>query len=129
MTDHAKQILVDAFGRVRELVIDLTDGLTDEIATLPPRSRSELHRMAGLASQPNPRRSRGRGGAGRAGVAGVAREVRAALRQVGHRLRPRPRGRRGCPGSGELLSGYHGAVHELTLRYLERHHAPPSWIG
>jgi len=36
MTDHAQQILVDAFGRVRELVIDLTDGLTDEIATYRP---------------------------------------------------------------------------------------------
>ncbi len=36
MSDHAKQILVDAFGRVRELVIDLTDGLTDEIASYRP---------------------------------------------------------------------------------------------
>ena len=36
MSDHAKQILVDAFGRVRELVIDLTDGLTDDIATYRP---------------------------------------------------------------------------------------------
>ena len=25
MAEHAKQVLVDAFGRVRELVIDLTD--------------------------------------------------------------------------------------------------------
>ena len=36
MTDHAQQILVDAFGRVRELVIDLTDGLTDEIGSYRP---------------------------------------------------------------------------------------------
>src|SRR5918993_3182456 len=36
MAEHAKQILADAFGRVRELVIDLTDGLTDEIATYRP---------------------------------------------------------------------------------------------
>ena len=36
MSDHAKQILVDAFGRVRELVIDLTDGLTDDIAIYRP---------------------------------------------------------------------------------------------
>ena len=36
MSDHAKQILVDAFGRVRELVINLTDGLTDEIASYRP---------------------------------------------------------------------------------------------
>src|SRR5512132_3948523 len=36
MTEHAKQILIDAFGRVRELVTDLTDGLSDEVATYRP---------------------------------------------------------------------------------------------
>src|SRR6186997_1609949 len=36
MTEHARQILVDSFGRVRGLVIDLTDGLTDEIASYRP---------------------------------------------------------------------------------------------
>jgi hypothetical protein len=36
MAEHVKQILADAFGRVRELVIDLTDGLTDDIAIYRP---------------------------------------------------------------------------------------------
>ena len=36
MAQYVKQILADAFGRVRELVIDLTDGLTDDIATYRP---------------------------------------------------------------------------------------------
>ena len=38
-----------------ELVIDLTDGLTDEIGTLPPRSWSELDCLAHLAPEPHPR--------------------------------------------------------------------------
>ena len=36
MTEHAKQILVDAFERVRGLVVDLTYGLSDEVATYRP---------------------------------------------------------------------------------------------
>ena len=94
MTEHVKQILVDAFGRVRELVIDLTDGLTDDLATYRP-DRGELHCMAGLAPKPDSGRSRGRLGAGRAGVAGVAGKVWVAVRQVGYRLQS---------GSGRRLS-------------------------
>ena len=76
MTDHAQQILADAFGRVRELVIDLTDGLTDEIATYRPDpgansiawliwhlSRIQDDHVAGLA------RSSRRGPRGRRGLA------------------------------------------------------------
>ena len=55
MTDYAKQILVDAFGRVRELVIDLTDGLTDETRHLSPRSRRQLDGLAYLAPEPHSR--------------------------------------------------------------------------
>src|SRR5829696_128866 len=56
------QILADAFGRVRELVIDLTDGLTDEMAIYRPDpeansiawllwrlTRGQDHQVANLA--------------------------------------------------------------------------------
>ena len=95
MSDHVKQILVDAFGRVRELVIDLTDGLTDEIASYRPDPGGQFDCMADLASEPGPGRSPGRSGTGRASVGGVARQVWAALQHVGHRIRPRPEGCRG----------------------------------
>ena len=63
MAEHAKQILADAFGRVRELVVELTDGLTDEIAAYRPDpeansiawllwhlTRGQDHQVAELAS-------------------------------------------------------------------------------
>ena len=119
MTDHAKQILVDAFGRVRELVIDLTDGLTDEIATYRPDpgansiawlvwhlSRIQDDHVAGVAQVeqvwPEWRERFGLPFGKWATGYGHGPEDVAAVR-VG----------------GDLLSGYHQAVHDLTLRYLE----------
>lgn len=119
MTEHAKQILVDAFGRVRELVIDLTDGLTEEVATYRPDpgansiawliwhlSRIQDDHVADLAQveQVWPEwRERfalpfGKWTTGY----GQGPEEVAAVR-VG----------------GDLLSGYHQAVHELTMRYVD----------
>ena len=55
------QILADAFGRVRELVIDLTDGLTDEIATYRPDPEANsiswlpLRRVGGALPDPSAR--------------------------------------------------------------------------
>ena len=38
---------------------------------------------------------------------------------MGHRLRPGPQEVASVSVSGDLLSGYHQAVHELTLRYVD----------
>jgi hypothetical protein len=119
MSDHAKQILVDAFGRVRELVINLTDPLTDELGTYRPdpgansiawliwhSSRIQDDHVADLAQVeqvwPTWRERFGLPfGKWATGYGQGPKEV-AAVRV-----------------SGKLLSAYHQAVHDLTLRYLD----------
>ena len=119
MTEHAKQILIDAFGRVRELVTDLTDDLTEEIATYRPDpgansvawliwhlSRIQDDHVADLA-QVEQAWAEWRArfglpfGKWATGYGQGPDEVAAV------RVR------------GDLLADYHRAVHELTLRYLE----------
>jgi Protein of unknown function (DUF664) len=118
MSDHAKQILADSFGRVRELVIELTDRLTDDIASYRPDpgansiawliwhlSRVQDDHVADLAQaeQVWPQwRERFALPFGRwaTGYGQGPTEV-AAVR-----------------ASGDLLSDYHQAVHELTMRYV-----------
>jgi Protein of unknown function (DUF664) len=119
MSDHVQQILVDAFGRVRELVIDLTDGLTDDIASYRPDP--EANSIAWLIWH----------------LSRVQDDHVADLAQVAQ-VWPEWRERFGLPfskwatgyGQGpkdvaavrvssDLLSGYHQAVHELTLRYVD----------
>jgi hypothetical protein len=119
MSDHAKQILVDAFGRVRELVVDLTDRLTDEIATYRPDleansiawliwhlTRIQDDHVADLARVeqvwPQWRESFGLPFSKWATGYGQGPKEVAAVRV-----------------SGDRLGGYHRAVHELTLRYLD----------
>jgi Protein of unknown function (DUF664) len=119
MSDHTKQILVDAFGRVRELVIDLTDGLTDEIASYrpDPAANSIAWLIWHLSRVQDDH------------VADVAQveQVWAEWRErfdlpfgkwttgYGHG----PEEVAAVRVSGELLGQYHGAVHDLTLRYLD----------
>ena len=120
MAEHAKRILVDAFGRVRELVIDLTDGLTDEIATYRPDpeansiawliwhlTRGQDHQVAELArvqqAWPQWRERFGLPFDKWATGYGQGPKDVAAVRV-----------------SGDLLGDYHRDVHELTLRYLDR---------
>jgi Protein of unknown function (DUF664) len=119
MTEHAQNILVDAFGRVRELVTDLTDGLTDQIATYRPDP--EANSIAWLIWH----------------LTRIQDDHVADLAQV-EQVWPEWRDRFGLPfgkwatgygqgpeevaavrASGELLGQYHGAVHQLTLRYLD----------
>jgi hypothetical protein len=119
MSDHVKQILVDAFGRVRELVIDLTDGLTDEIASYRPDpadnsiawliwhlSRVQDDHLADLAHVeqvwPEWRDRFGLPFSAWATGYGHGPEDVAAVRV-----------------SSDLLGGYHQAVHELSLRYVD----------
>jgi hypothetical protein len=119
MSEHAQNILVDAFGRVRELVTDLTDGLTDQIATYRPDP--EANSIAWLIWH----------------LTRIQDDHVADLAQV-EQVWPEWRDRFGLPfgkwatgygqgpkevaavrASGELLGQYHGAVHQLTLRYLD----------
>ena len=118
MAEHARQILVDAFGRVRELVIDLTDNLNDEIATYRPDpeansiawliwhlTRGQDHQVADLAHVeqvwPQWRERFGLPFDKWATGYGQGPKEVAAVRV-----------------SGDLLGEYHLDVHELTLRYL-----------
>jgi hypothetical protein len=119
MTEHAKQILIDAFGRVRELVIDLTDSLTDEIAAYRPDP--EANSIAWLIWH----------------LTRIQDDHVADLAQI-EQVWPQWRERFGLPfgkwatgygqsseevaavrTSGDLLSDYHGAVHDLTMSYLD----------
>jgi hypothetical protein len=119
MTDHAQQILADAFGRVHELVIDLTDGMTDEIATYRPDpgansiawliwhlSRIQDDHVADLAQVEQAwAKWRERFGLpfGRWATGYGQGPQQVAAVQV----------------SGDLLAEYHQAVHELTMSYLD----------
>jgi Protein of unknown function (DUF664) len=119
MTEHAKQLLVDCFGRIRELVVDLTDGLTDDIATYRPDSQANS--VSWLIWH----------------LSRVQDDHVANLAQV-EQAWPEWRERFGLPFgrwvtgygqgsqevaavrvSGDLLGGYHRAVHELTMGYLD----------
>ena len=119
MTEYAKQILIDAFGRVRELVVDLTDDLTDEMATYRPDP--EANSIAWLLWH----------------LTRIQDDHVADLAQVDQaweQWRERfglpfgkwatgygqgPRDVAAVRASGDLLADYHRAVHELTLRYLD----------
>ena len=120
VTDNAaRDLLVDSFNRIRDLVEELTDGLTEDDSTFRPvpeantagwllwhLTRVQDDHLAGLA----------------------------AVEQAW----PRWRDRFGLPFSdwatgygqspdevaevrvsGELLAGYHADVHALTLKYLQ----------
>jgi hypothetical protein len=119
MAEHAKQILVDAFGRICELVIDLTDNLNDEIATYRPDpeansiawliwhlTRGQDHQVADLAHVeqvwPQWRERFGLPFDKWATGYGQGPKEVAAVRV-----------------SGDLLGEYHRDVHEMTLRYLD----------
>ena len=119
MTEHARQILTDSFGRVRELVINLTDSLTDDVASYRPDpgansiawliwhlSRIQDDHVADLAQIEQAwaewrDRFQLPFGARATGYGHGPEEV-AAVR-----------------ASGDLLADYHGAVHELTMRYID----------
>jgi len=116
----ARDLLIDAFTRVRELVVELTDGLTEQIATYRPGPQANsigwlLWHLTRIQDDH---------------VAALARVEQAW---------PKWRERFGLPFSdwetgygqtsdevaavrptGDLLAGYHADVHALTLRYLDQ---------
>jgi Protein of unknown function (DUF664) len=116
----AKDLLVDSFDRVRELVVELTEGLTEETATYRPDP--DANSIAWLVWH----------------LTRIQDDHVADLARV-EQAWPAWRGRFGLPFSdwdtgwrhtrkevaavrptGDLLAGYHGDVHALTLRYLEQ---------
>src|ERR671910_477383 len=90
--EHAKRILVDAFGRVRKPVIDLTGGQDHQVAELAQVQQAwpQWRERFGLPFD-----------MWATGYGQGPKEV-AAVRV-----------------SGDLLGDYHRDVHELTLRYLD----------
>lgn len=117
--DAARDLLVDSFTRVRDLVVDLTDGLTEEDSTYRPApeantpgwllwhlSRVQDDHIAGLAgveqAWPGWRRRFDLPFSDWATGYGQSPDEVAAVRV-----------------SGELLAGYHADVHTLTLDYLQ----------
>jgi uncharacterized damage-inducible protein DinB len=119
MTEHTKQILIDAFGRVRELVVDLTDGLTDEIATYRPDP--EANSIAWLLWHLTRIQDDHVADLALVDQAWAEWRDRFGLpfgtwaTGYGHS----PQDVAAVRASGDLLADYHRAVHELTLRYLD----------
>ena len=122
MTDAAaaRDLLTDSFARIRELVVDLTDGLTEEDSTYRPArganspgwllwhlTRIQDDHVAALA-----------------GVQQAWPDWRERFRLpfsdwatgYGHG----PDEVAAVRVSGDLLAGYHADVHALTLRYVEQ---------
>jgi hypothetical protein len=120
MSDNpARDLLVDSFNRVRELVEELTDGLTEEESTFRPApeantigwllwhlTRIQDDHVAGLAAVeqawPHWRDRFGLPFSDWATGYGQSPDEVAAVRVT-----------------GELLAGYHADVHTLTLDYLQ----------
>jgi hypothetical protein len=114
-------LLVDAFGRIREVVHRLS--AASRPSSWPSAStRGEPGRLAGVAPDPDPGRPSGRRLRGRAGLdlPGLGGAIRAAVPPdtgYGHRANDVAAVQL---GSGELLVGYHdAAVHEQTTRYVK----------
>jgi len=117
------ELLVDAFGRIREVVVDVVDGLTPE--QLAFRVDPEANSIAWLVWHLTRIQDDH--------VADVARTEQVWTSQgwaerfglpldplatgYGHRADDVAAVR---VDSGELLAGYHEAVHEQTIRYVER---------
>jgi Protein of unknown function (DUF664) len=116
----ARDLLIDAFTRVREEVVELTDGLTEEVATYRPGP--DANSIGWLLWH----------------LTRIQDDHVAALARV-EQAWPKWRERFGLPFSdwetgyghtseevaavrptGDLLAGYHADVHALTLRYLDQ---------
>jgi Protein of unknown function (DUF664) len=116
----ARDLLVDSFTRIRDLVVELTDGLTEEDSAWRPEPgantsgwllwhliRIQDDHVAGLAAveQAWP------GWRDRFGLPFSDWET-------GYGHDPDEVG--AVRVSGELLAGYHADVHDLTMRYVEQ---------
>lgn len=118
--DPVRELLVDSFSRVKDLVEGLTRGLTPELATW--RADEEANSIAWLLWHLT--RIQDDHVAGVAGVDQVWPEWRDRFDlpfgpwELGYGQSPDAAAQVAVPG--ELLAGYHADVHALTMRYLER---------
>jgi len=116
----ARDLLIDSFTRIRDLVVELTDGMTEEDSTFRPApdantpgwllwhlTRIQDDHVAALAgvqqAWPSWRDRFGLPFSDWATGYGQSADEVAAVR-----------------ASGELLAGYHADVHDLTLHYVEQ---------
>ena len=121
MTDDAaaRDLLVDSFNRIRELVEDLTDGLTEDDATWRPAPRANtsgwlLWHLTRVQDDHV------------AGLAGVQQAWPRWRERFGLPFSDWATGYDQSPDevaavrvSGELLAAYHADVHALTLDYVQ----------
>jgi hypothetical protein len=115
----ARDLLIDSFNRIRELVVELTDGLTEETVSYRPDddansigwlvwhlTRTQDDHVADLAGieqvWPNWRERFALPFSERDTGWGHTRKEVAAVHPT-----------------GDLLAGYHADVHRLTMNYLE----------
>ncbi len=118
--DAVRDLLIDSFSRVRDLVVELSDGLTEDDSAFRPDpganspgwllwhlTRIQDDHVAALAgvsqAWPTWRDRFGLPFSDWATGYGQGPDEVAAVRV-----------------SGDLLAGYHADVHELTLRYVEQ---------
>jgi hypothetical protein len=114
----ARDLLVDSFTRVRELVVELTDGLTEADSTFRPAPEANtpgwlLWHLARVQDDHI------------AGLAGVQQAWPGWRDRFGLPFSDWATGYGQDPdevaavrASGELLAGYHADVHALTLEYV-----------
>ncbi len=116
----ANDVLIDGFGRIREIVHEVLDGLDPGRAGLPRRPGSQLDLLAHLASDQSSGRSHRRGRRPGAGLVAAGWEKRCGLPldpgdigyghdadEVGSvRLRR------------DLLAGYHDATCDQTIAFV-----------
>jgi hypothetical protein len=116
----ARDLLVDSFSRIRDLVEELTGGLTEESSTYRPAPEANtpgwlLWHLIRVQDDHV------------AGLAGVQQAWSGWRDRFGLPFSDWATGYGQGPDevgavrvSGELLAGYHAAVHELTLGYVEQ---------
>ena len=115
----ARDLLIDAFTRVRELVVELTDGLTDETASFRPDAESNsiswlLWHLTRIQDDHV------------AALAGIEQAWATWRERFGLPFSDWATGYNqsseevaAVRATGDLLAGYHGDVHALTMGYLE----------
>ena len=115
-----RELLIDAFGRVREATHGAVEGCSAAVLTFRADDDANSIALAGLASHADPGRSRRRRRRDRPALdlGRLGRPVRVAVRAVGDGLRPRSDEVAAVVASGDLLLGYHDAVHDATVAYL-----------
>jgi uncharacterized damage-inducible protein DinB len=119
----AADVLVDAFGRIREVVEDAVDGLTpEELASRPEGQANSIAWLVWHLTRVQDDHVAGVAGTEQVWVAGgwadrFALPLDLLATGYGHTSAEVAAVQ---VGSSELLTGYHHAVHEQTVRYVER---------